>query len=235
MSPPPPPKTLQERIDSYTSEDLSVFKNASNAMVEICYEAVNIQTGDMSSLMCEQVDYLHGNVTKFVTKRNVDTYFNFFTSLLDTMEEYNPWSVVLNLQGFDLLNITKMLHNAGPVTNIRGGVPSNVTDKFDVLSAPTMEWLKDMIDELLDTSLNYFFDEYIIVSNGVSGSMAALFPMMSSQLYKNRDRSNVSNKVSLVTYGGTGVADDLAISAFPASVQGIHLEHPIIGDAALRL
>ena len=104
-----------------------------------------------------------------------------------------------------------------------------------------METFKGVIDGFLASpppgyaTLNYTFDDYVIVSNGVSGSMGAVFPMMSSQLYKNRDRSEVSSKVTLVSYGGTGDADDLAISAFPASVQGVHLEDPIIGDAALRM
>ena len=231
----PTKKEIEERINGYTSEELSVFEIASNAMVEICNDAVNLQTGDLSAFQCARVNQLLGNATAFADDPTLDTYLPFFISLLDTILEYNPWSVVLELASFSDPNISQTLIDADVVTNIRGGVESNVTAKFDLIGTPTMKLLKDTIDQILTTSLPYFFDEYIIVSNGVSGSMGAIFPMMSSQLYKNRDRSKISSKVTLLSYGGTGVADDLAISAFPASVQGVHLEDPIIGDSALRM
>lgn len=214
---------------------MTVFQIASDAMAEICHRAAKSKHGNPSYIECEQVYYLQANATKFVHDPNLDTYLDFFKSLLDTTVEYNPWSVVLEIVENTDPNITETLVKAGVFTNIRGGVSSNVTDKFDLIGTPVMKSLKDRIDGLLSTSLNYFFDEFVIVSNGLSGSMGAMIPLIASSMYKNRDRSLITSKVTLVSYGGTGVAEDLSISSFPASAQGVHLDDPIICDAALRM
>jgi hypothetical protein len=128
------------------------------------------------------------------------------------------------------------LVEAGPQTINRGGVASNVTAKFDLMGIQK-SIIKNGVEDLYSAGilLENVFDEYVMVSNGVSGSMAAIFPFESAQLYKNKDQSQATTKVTLCGYGGTGDADDLSLSSFPASVQGVHLEDPIIGDAALAM
>ena len=92
-----------------------------------------------------------------------------------------------------------------------------------------------MIRNVTDSFGGFPFDEYNFISNGRASSSAALFPYTSAQLYKNRDRTGATRKVSLLGYGGTGGKEDLSLSDIPASVQGVHLENPIMGDAALSM
>lgn len=221
-------------VESFTDVLYEVLEIASSGILELCTSAVNLfdNTPTANDARCETVDYLQRNVTSFIASRDLDTYINVLVSLLDSMVVYNPWSVVLAQVEATDPNITSTLISQGVRTFIRGGVESNVTAKFDL--SPN-QLILDYAVEVNAALGGYTFDDYVIVSNGVSGSMAAIFPFESSQLYKNRDQSGVQAKVTLAAYGGTGNADDFSISSFPASVQGVHLEDPIIGDAIVQM
>ena len=245
-------------IENFTDEAFQFYQIAGDAIFELCESASNPLDPTPDATQCRQASYLKANVTNFVTNPDISTYIALFLSLGQTVFHYSPWTAVLQqaeanqllsgggqgppassessgILGAPISNssITSKLIFAGPKTYIRGGVESNFTDKFDLLGS-TNAWVYEDIASL-NEQINYSFDEYVFVSDGVSGSMAAIFPFTASQLYNNRDRSNIETTVTLAAYGGLGNSDDFSISSFPASVQGVHLEDPIIGAAALQM
>ena len=225
---------------------LEIFEIAGNATYELCESAVNPKDPTPDATQCQQTDFLRRNVTEFVTNRDLPSYINLFLSLGETIFQYNPWTVVLQQAEKNQLitndqlgpptsniSITDTLRKEGPQQFIRGGVQANFTAKFDLLGR-TQAWVYDDIASLND-ELDYSFDEYVFVSDGVAGSMAAIFPFTAAQLYKNRNESLVEVEVRLASYGGLGKPHDFSIASHPASVQGVHLEDPIIGAAALMM
>ena len=81
--------------------------------------------------------------------------------------------------------------------------------------------------------VDHQFDKYIIVSDGVAGSMAAIFSSTAKQLWQNRDLSRITTEVVTVAYGGTGRAEDMTMASVPASVQDVSLEDPFIASGLL--
>ena len=193
----------------------------------------------MTPLQCDQALTLQANVTAFVEDPNLETYVGLFFALFSSVFEYSPWTAIrLGDREPDQLvsNTTLSLWGEGPYTQIRGGVESNTTAKFDLIPVDDLLVLvQSVIRNVTDSLGGNPFDEYIFVSNGGSASSAAIFPYTCAQLYKNRDRTGATRKVSLLGYGGTGGKEDLSLSDIPASVQGVHLENPIMGDAALSM
>ena len=49
--------------------------------------------------------------------------------------------------------------------------------------------------------IDHSFDKFVIVSDGIAGSMASIFTSTVSQFSKNSDRSYVSIEVTTVAYG----------------------------------
>lgn len=196
-------------------------------MVELCEESANPASLNDTTSRCEQARHFESNVTEFLNLPEPTTFGEMFTSLLITIENYNPWSVAL---GGPLAVLIPEIVLGGVRTVIRGGVESNITTTFNLA-------LQFLFDDAITVSdfLEHEFDEIVFVSDGQAASAAAIFPFEASQLYKNSDRSNVTQKVTLCAYGGTGNQEDFTIASIPASVQGIHLEDPIVGKAAISL
>lgn len=206
-----------------------MYQVAADAVLEICNDTVNPQLqGVPDETQCVQAFELQSNVTAFTLSRNPTTYVDLFLSLTETVLRYNPWTVLLTEEE------AGPLIEAGVQPIVRGGVNSNVTARFNLVADIFDIDIREEVDAVTSRA-NFTFDEYVFVSNGGSGSMAAIFPFEAAQVYRNRDRSNVVQKVTLCGYGGTGNADDFALSSFPASVQGVNLQSPIMGDAALQL
>jgi hypothetical protein len=97
----------------------------------------------------------------------------------------------------------------------RGGVETNITAQMTMFS-------KDLYDMVQSVALepNYFFDEYIIVSNGIAGSTTSLFSDQVISFARNRAETNVAQNVISVVYGGTKDfgADDFSLSGHAAAV-----------------
>jgi hypothetical protein len=147
------------------------------------------------------------------------------TSLLEIFEIVNPlsdvfyepswtgvnasviWDVGENPSDEDVMKIFSTVN--------RGGVETNLTAQVTMFS-------KDLYYMVQSVALepNYFFDEYIIVSNGIAGSTTSVFSDQVISFARNRVETNVSQKVISVVYGGTKDvgADDFALSGHPASV-----------------
>ena len=175
------------------------------------------------------------NITAFVDSPSINGYFDVLVVLLENIFEYSPWSVVLEIaETGSNENITTDLFFAGRQTYLRGGVQSGKTVKFNFVDRETLLSVKATADSISEEFGNPF-NEYIFVSDGTSASSAAIVPHTAVQLWRNRDVTGASRPVFLLSYGGTGVADDLMFSSIPANVQGVHLEDPIIGEASLSL
>ena len=221
-----------DRIDALTPEDLQIYQIITEALVELCSDAD--PTGEDSLVQCADVTALQESMATFVDSP-VGGYFGVLSALFRNIFEYSPWSVVLEIvETGSNANITTDLFFAGPQTYLRGGVQSDKTVKFNLVDKDSLLAIKSFADSITEAVGNPF-NEYIFVSDGTSASAAAIVPHTAVQLWRNRDRTGASRPVYLVSYGGTGVADDLMLSSIPANVQGVHLEDPIIGEASLSL
>jgi len=147
------------------------------------------------------------------------------TSLLEIFEIVNPlsdlfydpaytsvsssiiWDVGENPSDEDVMKTFRTVN--------RGGVETNITARVTMFS-------KDLYDMVQSVALepNYFFDEYIIVSNGIAGSTTSVFSDQVISFARNRAETNVSQNVISVVYGGTKDvgADDFALCGHPAMV-----------------
>ena len=231
-----PPEVLGWHIGNFTTENFELFEVAGEAIVELCQDDPT-QPGN-----CNQANWLKDNITEFIGYNSVTpdvfSYINLFVSLKDTIDHYSPWTVILDeveenyrLAGIDGYPIIPELHEGGIKTHWYGGVESNFTQRFNL--TPN-EWIHDTTKTVND-ELDYIFDEYVYVSDGITGSMASIFAFESYQLWQNSELSGVTTSVQLVTYGGLGQSTDFTIGSFPATKQGVHLEDPLIGSAALQM
>lgn len=204
-----------------------------NALVELCSDAD--PTGEESATQCATVNDFQSNVTAFAADPTFVGYIDVLIALIDNVLEYTPWSVVLEIvESGSNANITTDLFFEGPQEYLRGGLTSLRTTKFDLIAESLLLQIKAFADSLTESAVNPF-DEYIFVSDGTSASAASIVPHTAVQFWRNRDRTGATRPVSLLSYGGTGVANDLMFSSIPANVQGIHLEDPIIGEASLEM
>lgn len=217
-------------MNSFTNNDYTVFNIASEAILDLCNESSENEGDFEKDFQCRQANYLRQNVTQFIVQRNSLTYLTMLQSLFTTIVEYNPWSVVLELVGrFANPNIVEDLISLDIQQVIRGGVPANLTAKFDLVEWQVAKQAADALNERLGFT---GFDEILIVSDGTAGSMGAMVPFLAYQLSQN---GAVSTEIKLVSYGGTASRSDASVASFPASVQGVHLEDPLIGLLGLFL
>uniref|UniRef100_A0A7S3LD33 Tail specific protease domain-containing protein n=1 Tax=Amphora coffeiformis TaxID=265554 RepID=A0A7S3LD33_9STRA len=228
-----PDEAFLDRINALTPEDLQIYEIIAEAMVELCNDAD--PTGEESLAQCAGVAEFQQSMTAFAESPSSAGYIDVMIALINNIFEYSPWSVVLEIvESGSNANITTDLFFAGRQTFLRGGVPSEKTVKFNLIDKDTLLEIKAFADSITQEIGNPF-NEYIFVSDGTSASAAAIVPHTAVQLWRNRDRTDASRPVHLLSYGGTGVADDLMLSSIPANVQGVHLEDPIIGEASLSL
>ena len=215
---------FQARVDSYTTEDLQIYYRIAEAIVELCEDAGS----NDSEERCQTARNLQAAVTSFVVFPTIDNYFQLMLELVsDFILEYNPWTAIFMDEDEELY-----LRSQGPQTKIRGGVESNTTVKFNILGIDYLNTVQTIALNITTSSGGNPFTEYIFVSDGQAASAAALTAYTASQLYKNRDATGATRKVTLVGYGGTGDPSDMTLAAIPASVQGVNLQNPIMGDAA---
>ena len=221
-------KDRASRVASINATDLENYRAAISGMIEMCEDVVDT-TSDTN--FCSGVSSLSGNLDNFEASGDVGAYNTLLNDLLGVTIGYSPWSAIL----VDKQETQQSLQEAGPVTRIRGGVESLSTARFDIDPTAQVEFWYERAQNITQQSGGNPFNEYIFLSNGVSASAGALLPYTLSQLWKNADSTRASRKVALLGYGGTGKADDMTFGSVPASVQGVNLEFPLIGSAALQM
>ena len=209
-------------IDLYTPDILDTARALADYAFDICDDSCEISgfSGGCES-KCDFIEYVLNNITAFETIPDTSGLGNLLESVYVALLEINPVTV---LQIWDDPRIDPTV--VRPV--IRGGVEQNLTNAFEVFSP-------DLFDQVVTaaSSLNHTFDQFVIVSNGVAGSTAEIFESMASQLWKNRNESLVTSSVFTAVYGG--IIGETTMTSFPASVQGVHLEYPLVTQALLYL
>lgn len=189
-------------------------------MVQLC-----TASGDSIEIRCSQVNTFQSAVSTFLGSKTNENYIDMIEELASTASNYNAFTTLFEAEGD--AEIINKIASGGVRTVTRGGVESNITVRFDAFPDGGIERVRNATE-----ALNHRFEEIIFVSDGLAGSAAAMTPYQASQLAKN---GATTQKVSLVAYGGTGAAEDLTTSSFPASVQGVHHEYSVIGKAATSM
>ena len=113
----------------------------------------------------------------------------------------------------------------------QGGIETNLTGFFT-------DYTPGMYYAAVATSLqnNANFDEYILLSNGVAGSTAHTFSSKVMQLWNNRDETEVTTKLTTVSYGGLKEDNgDVTMACLTAIVGDVHLENELIAAGVVYL
>ena len=146
-----------------------------------------------------------------------------------SVEQYNPFNVLGTLEDGDIRPSEVYPYN-------RGGQRGNLTNKFAAFA-------EELYNQTIANTVqqNFTFDEYLIVSDGTAGSTACIFSSMLIQLQKNGGGTFWGNTdipvtpLATVTYGGTKDSVDTTVAGFPASVQDVKIEFPLITSGLLYL
>jgi len=113
----------------------------------------------------------------------------------------------------------------------QGGIETNLTGFFT-------DYTPGMYYAAVATSLqnNANFDEYILLSNGVAGSTAHTFSSKVMQLWNNRDETEVTTKLTTVSYGGLKEDNgDVTMACLTTIVGDVHLENELIAAGVVYL
>ena len=203
-------------IDSLTEDQFTEINKALCWMQHMC-NGIDCAGEDQNSCMkyCDSIDGLKEDMETFekyrsppVLKNVARTLFNLIGIILpgprlDSLSDLDP-------NGFRTVN--------------RGGILTNLSLPFTVDPIETYYRAVASSYQTLHT-----FDEYIIVSNGVSGSTTAIFASLVDQLWKNRNTSLVKSSLVKVSYGGLNTTEgDVMMAGSVASNQDVHLENPFL-------
>jgi len=143
-------------------------------------------------------------------------------ALIKSFMVYNPFNVLGVLETGDI-DPTKINEFN------RGGETVMLTNKFSTFK-------ESMYNQSRAQSLesNFTFDEYVIVSDGKTGSSACIFSSMMMQVWNNQDRILLI-PLTTVTYGGTKNPANITVAGFPASAQHTKTEVPIITSGLMYM
>lgn len=149
------------------------------------------------------------------------------SELIAAFEQYNPFNVLgtLNLGDVD----------PGQIYSVnRGGVLQNLTNQFAIMD-------EEIYYQTVARAFHnqFTFEEYTLVSDGRAGSTACIVSSMVQQLWNNRDEmwngDFPPTPLTIVTYGGTKEASGTTVAGFPASVQNVKIEIPLITSGLLSM
>lgn len=215
---------LQGMLDRFSPETLQKAQTIVNTMELFCQE--NCEGGNVCNKpgekkdKCEVLDQLSEYMEDFVEDSSVQNFLNTLHTLIKTIKSFNPWTVT------DVLKLV----NKGVVRTVnRGGVPTNLTEPISLMKSEVFDTMtKSMLE------IDHSFDEYILLGNGAAGSTTQIFQATVTQLWRNRARTKgVTTKVKAVSYGGTNNLHDMSLAGFPATVDSVHHQDPIIAAGAL--
>ena len=85
------------------------------------------------------------------------------------------------------------------------------SQRFDLLSNSTLIGFSEMVRTDM-AEIDYSFDEIIILSDGVAGSMASIFCSTVSQFSKNSNQTYATPTVKTVAYGEFRISSDSLLS-----------------------
>ena len=214
---------LQSWIDNTNQSQLNGLQATADAMLQFCVS--NCKDLLSACQGCTILDQLYQAASGFVASPSPTSLSGLIQSVASVASSIEPWTVTT------AGNTILLYGNASTVRPvIRGGVLTNLTQQVTLYDEQQF-----MEAAHIASQLGHTFDEYVITSNGASGSSTSIFQTFVTQLWKNKNESLFQNSVVTCTYGGTGNISDTTMTGFPAAVQNIQIENPFIAVGALYM
>eukprot|EP00977_Amphora_coffeiformis_P013782 scaffold3696_cov134-Amphora_coffeaeformis.AAC.1 len=158
--------------------------------------------------------------TSLETSPTLASFIEFVRTYIEFMKAANPWTV---LDEFDV-------HiDIGDKTYIRGGKPTDFTNFLDHEPDFPIWWGCPPIDEV------NAFSEYMLVSNGNSGSTTNTFQTTVEGIWKNKSVTGAQRRLTTVSYGGLGQDTPLTQFAGGTVDARVNTEVSFAGLAGLPL
>lgn len=215
---------LDEYLETFSNSTIDQLNAAIISLFEYCCAGQLMPCPDPTCQELANVGIALDTLTNFLSGPQLRTVLN---ELVAAFEQYNPFNVLGTLEDGDVDR--QQIYSVN-----RGGSMENLTNQFAVL---TEEEYYEIVARAFQNQ--FMFDEYTIVSDGRSGSTSCLFSSMLMQLWNNRDQMWSGDvpptPLSTVTYGGTREPSDTTVAGFPASVQNVKIEVPIITSGLLNM
>jgi hypothetical protein len=171
---------------------------------------------------------LKTKMSRYAAMQTPERLIALLQTLIYVLLYINPWTV-----GLPFLNSTVILDfmtNTSIYNIDYGGKISSFTEHFDL---DPLGSIADLVAKTTAELNGFTFDEFLIVSNGVAASTTAIFVSASEQIWKNRNKSGVTQPLITLAYGGSGKANDIALAAVPASIRDVNLDFPVVAFAAM--
>lgn len=134
---------------------------------------------------------------KFLKDSSLDNFREITNEIHALLSDTNPWSETT----FSLDEIP----SKSPQAANRGGISREFTPDFEMFPRALYDFVKEKVSKK-------HFTEYLLVSDGCSGSTANTFSTTVEQISNNLD--NLGASLKSVFYGGTGNKYDGAITQF---------------------
>ena len=185
---------------------------------------------------------LKNAIDAYASAQTSEAFFELLGALMLVLLAINPWTVGLPITWvaeYDFSPLVAFISNMTVVEKNFGGTTSSYTNRFDLTynrnanSTDSIEGIVALVDAVSVELDGFTFDEYLIVSNGAAGSTTSIFVTAAEQIYKNRDKSGVSQSLTTLAYGGSGNADEIAMTSFPAAIRDVNLDFPLVTYAAI--
>jgi hypothetical protein len=181
---------------------------------------------DHDADFCGAVRTARKNCTLYISAKmlqrmpSLQSFSGFVQELFAYMKKSNPWTVASE---FDARMSSKER------ASFRGGVLANFTSFLEHEPDYPTWWNCSPIREM------NVFSEYILISNGNSGSTANTFQTTVEQMWKNRGISGAMRPLTTVSYGG--IPNDTPLTQFAGGTvdDRVNVEDPFVGLAGLRL
>jgi hypothetical protein len=205
----------------------SRLKQVSDTIVTLKTFCDEIECLDDCVKQCDDLDNFQQVWTAFADEKDDKTDGPFFKvvikQMVDLMKAFNRFSYWEKIfENFDSSVIN---------TVNQGGVQTNLTDFFT-------DYTSDLYDIAAESSRqnNADFDEYIVLSNGAAASTAQTFSSRVIQIWNNRDKTQVTAKLTTVSYGGLKEDNgDVTMAGITAFVQDVQLQNEFIAAGVAYL
>jgi len=171
---------------------------------------------------CASLDVFQKEWTTFAADKSHPLLKGIVKKMVTLMKTFNRFS---DLESYEDFNKTVIR------TVNQGGVETNLTGFFT-----DYQPLYYLYAATTSFQNNADFDEHILLSNGVAASTAHSFSSKVTQLWNNRDKTQVTSKLTTVSYGGLKEDNgDVTMAGNTAIVKDIHLQNEVIAAALAYL
>jgi hypothetical protein len=212
---------LQQYLEALPGNFISQLAGINQALIVFCCNGVGAATCTTNNPQCLSLFGLRNQIRRLGRYSTAPQLRQTILSILGNFATFNPFNVLGGQSRIDRSILTEY---------IRGGVRQNNTNKYPLVP-PSLYYHT----VALSLQNDFQFEEYVIVSDGDSASTASLFASTATQIWANRVLSGAKVPLTTVTFGGTKDPSDTAVTAIPASVQGVRIEFPIITSGLIMM